>query len=184
MKIFENKWAIAIPFLLIIVLGCAKDQKTNIKSQDSSVLKFKSGQYGFSFSYPSDWKEINRDLPDKWALLDKDKNTILFLVNKAQSNNLLVLGRSQALRDLYPNNTVSDLKQQKIKELIKTVKLESFNNQSWYVYGVKFSDKNVDSLVSGTLCKDNEVMFVLVSDFLSFDGNTQTYKKILSTFEC
>lgn len=180
MKIFKVV-IILIIGSLIFVIGC-KDKQLEI--ENSTNIQFKSEKYGFSFSYPRGWEEVTKDLPERWALLDKNKNTILFLVNRVKSKDLLMLGRTQALKDSYPDIDISDLKQDKIKEVIETVKLDSFNDQSWYTYGIKFSDKNIDSLVSGTLCGDNEIMLVLVSDYLFFDKNKNIYTKMLSTFEC
>ena len=181
MKIFKLRFFSFAILMVILVVGCKKEE---FNAEDAGTTPFKSEKYGFSFSYPQKWEEISKDLPDRWALLDKNKNPILFLVSRAQSKDLIVLGRSQALRDLYPNNTISDLKQDKLKEVIEIVKLESFGNQTWYTYGIRFPGKNVNSLVSGTLCGDNEIVLVLVSDPLYFDENQGVYKRMLSTFEC
>ena len=184
MKIFKLGFVAFVTVISILVLGCKKEQPINTEIVEDVSLQFKSDKYGFLFSFPTGWEEVNRDLPDRWALLDKGKNTILFIVNKAQSNDLLALGRSQAVKDLYDDDKISDLKESDLKKVIEIVKLGSFNNKTWYTYGIKFADKNVDSLVSGTLCEDNEVIFVLVSDYLSFDKNKDLYIKMLNTFEC
>ena len=178
-------WFILFMLSALVLAGCKQKQEFNAESTvKTEVLHFKNEKYGFSFSYPSGFEEVTKDLPDRWALLDKNKNTILFIVNKARTRNLLSLGRSQALRDLYDDNKISDIKQDAAKKIFETVKLDTFNNRTWYTYGIKFSDKNVDSLVSGTLFKDNEIMLVIVNDFLSFDKNKEAYTKMLSTFEC
>ena len=183
MEIYKLFILLAIP--AIILMGACKQEEIFDKTAEKNdILYFKSEKYGFSFSYPPEWEEVNRDLPDRWALVDKDKNTILFLVNSPKTGDLLTLGRSQALRDLYNEDKISDLKQDDMKKIFEIVKLESFNNRTWYTYGVKFSEKNVDSLVSGTLCGNNEIMLVMVSNFLSFDDNKEAYTKILNTFKC
>ena len=64
------------------------------------------------------------------------------------------------------------------------VKIDSFNGRNWFTYGINFSSKNLNSLVSGALCGDNEVIFVLVSDFSTFDKNKNEYTNILNTFNC
>ena len=184
MKIAKFGFTLLVPILILFV-SCKQEQEFNTETiGKTDFLQFASKKYDFSFSYPYGWGEITRDLPDKWALMDKNKNTILFIVNRAQGNDLLALGRSQALRDLYNENNISNLKRDDVKKIFEIVKLEYFNNQSWYTYGIKFSDKNVNSLVSGTLCEDNEITLVLVNDFLSFDKNKEAYSKILNTFEC
>lgn len=184
MKLFKLGFVAFAGIMLILVFGCKKEQAVNTGILEMDYPKFQSGKYGFSFSFPAGWEEVNRDLPDRWALLDKEKNTILFIVNKAKSKDLLALGRSQAAKDLYSDDHITDLKKADLNNIIEIVKLGSFNNKTWYTYGVKFADKNVDSLVSGTLCGDNEITLVLVSGFLSFDKNKESYAKILSTFKC
>ena len=163
----------------IIIIGCKKEVKSNV-----AMLNFQNQKYNFSFSYPSGWEEVNRDLPEKWAILDKDKNTILFIVNKASGKDLRSLGMSQAVRDIYPSKKLAELTKDDLKNILQVFRLDSFNNRSWYTYGIKFSDKNVESLIAGTLCGENEVMVVLVSDYKSFDKNKETYKNILNMFKC
>ena len=64
------------------------------------------------------------------------------------------------------------------------VKLASFNGKTWYTYAIKFSDKNVDSIVSGTLCDDNEINLVMVSSFDSYEKNKIIYSDMLTSFKC
>ena len=64
------------------------------------------------------------------------------------------------------------------------VKLAAFNDATWYTYAINFSDKNVNSIVSGTLCNDNEINLVLVSDFGTFDKSKVIYSDMLNSFEC
>ncbi|MBI3027252.1 hypothetical protein HYY70_03990 [Candidatus Woesearchaeota archaeon] len=173
-----------IVMLLAIAAGCSKEQEQSTKVQGTEPLSFKNEKYGFSFSYPSDWEEIKRDLPEKWALLDKNKNTILFVVNKAKSNDLLSAGMSQALSDLYPNRTMQDVGLDNLREIARTVKLETFNGKKWYTYGINFSGKSAESLISGTLCQEYEIIFVLVSGSAPFSNNKEEYVKLLNTFRC
>ena len=184
MKMFTFAF-IGLVISAFILVGCKQKQELNSETAGKTdLLNFKNEKYGFSFSYTSGLEGVSRDLPEKWALLDKNKNIILFVVNKAQTKNLLSLGRTQALKDLYNGNNISDLKIDVAKKIIQTVKLDSFNNRTWYTYGIKFSDKKVDTLISGTLCKDNEIMLVMVSDYSSFEKNREIYTKMLNTFEC
>ena len=185
---------ILITAILISALGCSHEKTSEQVSSsgfivlDTSYLYFKNEKYGFSFSYPSEWEEIKRDLPDKWAILDKDKNTILFIVNnETQTNNILVLGRLQAIRDMYPDAAVQDLKNlssDKLQKIKDSVSIGSFNNITWYSYGIMFSEKNVNSMISGTICRNNEIMLVLVSDIQSFEKNKEVYTKVLNSFNC
>ena len=128
-------------WLLIVVFlaGCKELQTSepnltidsNVKNE-SNITKFISDKYGFSFVYPADWEQVARDLPERWAMVDADKNTILFIVNKARSDDLMQLGRSQALRDLYDEYDISNVKQEDLVSVIKIVKLEEFSNLQWY----------------------------------------------------
>lgn len=162
--------------------SCKPTAKTTAADKQATS-KFVSEKYGFSFSYPVGMEEVRKDLPNKWALADKDKNTILFTINKAKTNNLMALGRVQALRDLYKDNSTGE-NVEKVKEIFNIVKLDSFNNQTWYTYGIKFSDKKVNSLISGTVCLDNEITMVMVSNYDSFEDLRQKYMLILNSFGC
>ena len=163
---------------MIAIFGCKKAE-----TKTPQTLNFVNEKYGFSFSYPSGWEEVTRDLPDKWAILDKNKNTILFVVNEAKVKDIRSLAMSQALRDLH-NGSIATLKQEEINTVMENVKFASFNNNTWYTYGMKFSDKGVESLVSGILCGDKEIVFVLVNDELTFNLRQGMYLGILESFKC
>lgn len=171
---------VAVLAVLVFLAGCTQVEKKPAAQE----LAFKSDKYGFSFNYPSGWRESNADLPDRWALLGKDNSTILLLVSKPRSSDLVTLGRSQAIRDLYDKEKMSSLKEEDIKKVFEIVKIENFNGIQWYSYGMKFSDKNIDSLVSGTICKGNEIMMVVVSTPKSFDMNREIYMGMLGSFKC
>jgi len=165
---------------IITIIGCAKTSEI----KQASDIQFKS-EYGFSFSYPSSWVENKEGLPDRWAIVDEKKSTILFIAAPARSDDLLVLGRSMALKDIYGENVnASGIKKEDLIDIVQIVKLDSLNNRTWYNYGIKFKGKNIDSFISGTICNNNEVTLVLVSDSAYDLQNQETYKKLLSTFEC
>ncbi len=165
----------------IMIAGCANNQEIK---QPADKL-FKSEAYGFSFEYPSNWIENKEGLPGRWAIVDEKKNTILFIVAPAKSDDLLVLGRSMALKDVYGENIdASTIKKEDLIDIIQIVKLDSANNMTWYNYGMKFKDKNIDSFISGTICDKNEVTLVLVSGSAYNIQNQETYKKLLNTFKC
>ncbi|HLG23421.1 MAG TPA: hypothetical protein VI564_00660 [Candidatus Nanoarchaeia archaeon] len=170
-----------IVFLIISLAGCKKPDAVPKKPE---ILHFQSGKYGFSFDYPSEFEEVTRDLPDKWALIDGNKNTMLFVVNKAEIKDIRSLAMSQALRDLHNGSGISQLKKEDIEQVMQNVKFTSFNNNTWYTYGMKFSDKDVESLISGILCGDEEIVFVLVNDAVTFDIRQQIYSKMLESFKC
>ena len=170
----------------ILLSGCAKQSGLN-KSEakkNNEIYKMSNDAYNFSFSYQSGWDEIKRDLPQKWAIVSPSKDTMLFVVDKAKSNNTLALGRSQALRDLYPQNKVTELNGEKLKEVFSIVTLKSLNNNTWYTYGLQFADKNISSIVSGTICNGNEIIIVMVSRYESLVENEDNYAKILNSFKC
>ena len=122
-------------------------------------------------------------MPDRWAIVN-NKDIILFTVNKANIKNLLALGKIQAIRDLYPEAADSKIEQEKVDDVNKMVRLTNLNNKTWYTYAIKFSDKNVDSIVSGTLCGDNEIDLVMVSSFDSYGKNEAIYSEMLASFKC
>ena len=148
------------------------------------MLKFNSTYYGFSFEYPNDWSENRKDLPSRWAIVKNNQTTILYMVNKALRDDLLTLGRSQAFRDIFGDQNVTKIKVKEIVAVEKMVRIDKFENNSWYTYGINFQGKGIDSLVSGTLCKGNEIIFVLVSPTETLELNRETYKSIIGSFSC
>jgi hypothetical protein len=181
-KMRSLKVLMIVIIVFLFLIGCKAEQKLN-KVKNRNLIDFKNKKYAFSFSFPADWDEVTKDLPDRWAIMNKNKDTILFTVNKAQFKNLLTLGKIQALRDLYPGNA-NKIEQEKVDEINKMVKLATFNDKTWYTYAIKFSDKKVDSIISGTLCGENEINFVLVSSFNSFEKNKIIYSDMLNSFKC
>jgi hypothetical protein len=169
--------------MLLFLVSCTNQQKHNEIEENRDLADFKSEKYGFSFSFPGNWEEVTKDLPDRWAIVN-NKDTILFTVNKAQIKNLLALGKIQAIRDLYSEASTDKIEQEKVDEVNKMVKLATFNNKTWYTYAIKFSDKNVDSIVSGTLCNDNEINLVMVSSFDTYEKNEIIYSEMLNSFIC
>jgi hypothetical protein len=176
--------AIMVGMMLLFLVGCSGQQKLNGVKKNKNLVNFNNEKYGFSFSFPSDWDEATKDLPDRWAIMNKNKDIILFTVNKAQFKNLLALGKIQALRDLYPNEKANKIEQNDIDKINSIVKLRSFNNKTWYTYAIKFSDGGVNSIISGTLCDDNEINLVMVSNPNSFKINTLIYTDMLNSFKC
>jgi hypothetical protein len=168
----------------LFLAGCGEQQKHIEEGIEESkdMLSFKSADYGFSFLFPATWKEVKEGLPRKWAIVNENKDIIIFTVNDAPLNDLLALGKIQALRDLQPKGGM--VGQGEIDSVNKVVRLISLNSKNWYTYAMQFSDKNVSSIVSGTLCSDKEVNLVLVSNIDSFDLNKGIYIDILNSFEC
>ena len=184
-----NKWlemkfakVLVLAFIALFLIAC-KPQATVDPSPDK-LNKFESKEYGFSFSYPSGWNVVDRDLPQRWALVDESKNTILFIVNEASTNDLLSLGRLQALSDMYPDETMESIEEEKLNQVFALVRLEKFNGKEWYTYGLKFFDKEIDSLISGTVCGNNHVLLVLVSGSEQIEQNREIYLNMLNSFEC
>lgn len=166
-----------IAFFVLLPASCGKTDA----SKDSS--SFTSEEYGFSFDFPGGWEEITKDLPNRWAILN-GKNTILFTTNKATTQNLMALGKIQALRDLYPPASENKLSQEDLDRINEMVIIETFSGREWYTYGVRFSDKSIDSIISGTLCSGNEINLVLVSEYDAFESNKELYLAILNSFKC
>ncbi len=173
---------------MLFISGCTSAPPAIVDSSFVEPLKkFTSTAYGFSFSYPSDWAENTRDLPDRWAIIEKSQNPeniMLFIVSPQTNESLLVAGRMQALRDLHPDGEFANLTGAQALSIINTVQLQQFSESMWYTYGVKFDQKNVESIVSGTFCNGKEIIIVVVSDTVSFEQNKQEYIALLSSFHC
>ncbi len=171
-------------FLLVcfalVLFGCTPKSTDDQEIQIPLSNKFQSTEYGFSFTYPNGWDEVTRDLPDKWALV-KASDTLLFTVANATLADLLALGKIQALQDIQGD---SPLTQQQITMVEQVVGIAKFNERDWYTYAIDFSDKNVDTIVSGTICGNREVMLVLVSNKNNYEINRELYTSMLNSFSC
>ena len=159
---------------LILAAGCGEKSTPGV---------FKSEEYGLSFSFPEGWDEVTKDLPERWAIMHND-DVILFTVNTADTKDLMELGKRQAIRDLYSEENSEEVSQEKIDEVDNILKLDSFNDREWYTYALKFSGKNINSIVSGTLCGENEINLVMVSSLDSYEKNMAIYNDMLNSFEC
>jgi hypothetical protein len=170
-----------IIFMVLFLFGCSQ-KPLEVQNKDTQFI---NEEYGVSFSYPSDWKESKEGMPDKWAIVNDKKDTIIFVAGPAKSQDLLVLGRSLALKDLYGENIdPAAIKKEDLLSIAQIVRLDSLNNRTWYNYGIKFQDKGVDSFISGTICNESEITMVLVSNSFDEVKNQETYKKMLETFKC
>ncbi len=176
-----NRISTLLIFLPIILVGCASG---NIANEQKKEGIFASSEYSFSFSYPSDWNEVTRDLPNKWAIVDANGDAILFTVNTAPVQNLGLLGNFQAIRDVYQVENYTGLSPEKMDAISKIVKLQAFGQQEFYTYAIDFKDKGVQSIVSGTLCGTREVTIVLVSKEDTAAIKSQIYTDMLETFVC
>ena len=146
--------------------------------------KFKSPEYGFSFDYSEEWSAVEKDLPDKWAITDANDNTIIFIVSQPSERDLMAVGISQALNDVYPEKSPEDISQNELQQIYDMVKLQTFNEKEWFTYGVNFAKLKTQSLISGTLCGNNEILMVLVTEQQSYDALKLQYNKILESFKC
>jgi hypothetical protein len=171
-----DKKVIIIILVLLLIVGCSKKHETK-KNENDEYSIYQNKKYGFSFSYPVSWEEVKNDEPNRWAILDKQRNVILVVVNNATSSDLLKLGKAQAIKDYYPRK----IDEKKINDIVK---LRYFNSKKWYTYAIKFSDKNIDSIVSGTLCNGKEINLVLVTNNMDYDKNKEIYIAILNSFKC
>ena len=171
---------LSILLLPLLLFGCAQAGTQEAKKEGI----FTSSEYSFSFSYPSDWSEVTRDLPNKWAIVDANSDAILFTVNNAQVQNLALLGNFQAIRDVYQVENYSGLSPDKLDAISKIVKLETFGDREFYTYAIDFKDKGVQSIVSGTLCAQKEVTIVFISKIETATAKTPVYTDLLDSFKC
>ncbi len=183
-----NRKTLAFPLAFIFVLAISsctaqKEFQDAANAQEEGDKSFKNEKYGFSFSYAPGWDEVTRDLPDKWAIIDENKNTLLFVVNAPKTSNVLELGQIRALSDFFNDEQISKLTKEEIGQVVGIVQLEKFNERSWYTYGIKSNKYLSNSLVSGTICGQYDVMVVLTGTSIN-ESSKDAYLKILNSFAC
>lgn len=178
-------------FLSVIVfflMGCASPQAIQVSTEQNPLsqeqIAFTNDEFSFAFEYPSNWVERSQELPNNWAILDEEKNTILFTVNEAKYDSVALLGRVQALRDYHPGKEGDALTQEDLDVVNNVVKIQEFKGVPWYTYAIDFSQKGVTSIVSGVICGDNEVTIVLVTAKEFFERNQEVYVGMLNSFSC
>jgi hypothetical protein len=154
--------------LLAAIISTSCSRKT--------LEEYKNDEYGFSFMRPAAFKEASHET-DRFALLDKEKNAILFITNTQPiSKDILTLGETQAASDLPGDLEESDISKQ--------VSIMNIHQRNWFTYAIDFPGEDIKSIVSGTLCNNNEVIVVLVTKNQFYEENQRQYLAILSTFEC
>ena len=154
--------------LIVLLVGC----KT-----EGNFINYESKEHGFSFLYPDSFKEADKE-KDRFAFIDKDKDVILFIINKNPlTNDLLTLGKEQAYKDFSTQLTSKE-------NIEKQVKIMRAEKRSWYTYAIDFPEKNVKSIVSGTLCGEKEIVVVLVTKNNDYEENKEYYLEMLRSFKC
>ena len=176
-------------FLVLLVIAAAvmacsnsSPKPQDITGQAAEGVSLFTSQYGLSFKYPDSWAPSDRDLPDRWSARDNKNNTLIMLISNANGKDLQTLGKEQVVQDLFP--TPESVTPERIKQAHGILHMQPFGKQSWFTYGVKFSEKGVNSLVSGTLCGNNEILMVLVSDLETFEFNKKKYIDVRTSFKC
>ena len=160
---------------IIIMAGCSAKESPN----KAALKEFTNQEYKFSLHYPNEWTESTETLPDKWAIVDAEKNAIMVLVSKNEENaTLRQIGYQQAIYDLNINST------EQLSNLIKFVKIGAINDKEWYTYAIDYNKDGTKAIVSGTLCHYQSINFILVSKNSLFEKNKEIYSTILGSFEC
>ncbi len=164
---------INLSFLLILffLAGCQN------KEPKMDLATYESEKYGISFSYPSSFERVEEG-PNNFALLDKDKNAILIIVEENPSTqNLVDLGKDEAYKDMFPKITDRE-------NIYEHVKIMAINKREWYNYAIDFPSEDTKSIISGTLCGKNQVSIVLVTKNDAYEKNELIYTIILNSFKC
>jgi len=169
--------------VLLFLVSCTTNPPELVELSTSSWSQFENKEFGFKFKYPSNWNEVTKDLPNNWAIT-KNKDTILFTTNKISTDNLLKAGKIAAIRDLNPGISVVKLSQNELNQIDDMVAIIQFGNLSWYTYAIKYSEQDINSIVSGVNCGNKEVNLVLVSGFDLFENNKIIYNEVLNSFQC
>ncbi|MBS3130863.1 hypothetical protein J4212_00365 [Candidatus Woesearchaeota archaeon] len=162
----------ALAAIMLLAVSCSPE------NEGSEAGAFKSEEYGFTFSYPADWEQITKDLPNNWAIRKSD-NLVIFTVNPTNGKPLNELGVEQALSDFSGSNegTSED-------EAAKSVGVRKFGQEEWYTYAIKFAGEGIDSFVSGTVCGDSHIVVVLVTSPEAEPANLAMYTSMLNSFKC
>ena len=158
-------------FILGIIAGCKNTE------EKKDFVSYENKEYGISFLYPSAFQKTQEE-PTRFALLDKDKNAIILIIEDNPSTlDILELGRDEAYKDM--GQGVAEK-----KEIDKHVKIMQINQISWYNYAIDFPNEEVKSIISGTLCNNKQVSIVLATKNNAYEKNQQYYEAILQSFKC
>lgn len=158
-------WAI----LFIFVIGC---------QSGNQMTEFRNSEFKFQLAYPSQWEENRDSLPDKWAIMNSEKDVILVIAEKNKDN--------KTLEEIAIIDSISDLNinQDNLDLLNKAVKIIRINDKEWFNYAVDYNSKQLKAIISGTLCKDSKIIIVLVSNNSQIDKNKKIYQEVITSFTC
>ena len=154
---------------LVFILGCRS-------SMNAETKQFVNHDYGFFLSYPSGWIENTESLPQKWAIVDKEQNAILVVIDDHSQN--------MTLQDWMNNQVMMDLNVREIDNVNSVIKRIDIDKREWLSYAIDYSAKDTKALVSATLCNATIINIVLVSKNNVFEANKQVFLSMLKEFQC
>ena len=174
----ENRKGVLVIFSLIclLLLSCIKQPGSSEVNKIPAVL-YKNTEYNYAFFYPQNWN-VTKDIdPRKWAITDKSNNAIVMIVKQNISFDLVQLGQVEAKNDYLPN-VISD------NEVANIVKIMKSDHAQFFTYALRFDQKGLDTIVSGTVCNGNEIEFILVANNDDFEQKKFTYLQLVNSFNC
>ena len=122
----------------------------------------------------------NHTTNERWAILDKDNNAILIMVNQnIPTNDTWELGLKQAEADMSGNLGLGSSVVPKDE-----IRIQDLGGRKWYTYGLRYDEQKMNAAISGTICNSNEIRIILITEEESYVNNIRQYLKILKSFRC
>lgn len=190
---------VGLVLMILFAFGCSNALKMQNEEkskqaevvQDGDDSRFVSEAYGFSFDVPDEWKKVTHDLPNHYAVQHPEysENVIIMVVDDAPGNDespefLYGRGLRQVVGDMYGDVEPETLNKDQVNDASRQLSLKSVHNIDWYTYGMRFEENQVNTIISGTICDEKEVLFVLVSDETNLLDNQIVYGTMLDSFSC
>ncbi|MBS3110445.1 hypothetical protein J4227_08000 [Candidatus Woesearchaeota archaeon] len=163
---------------LLLFASACKNKPVEPIEQDAGFRTYHNEIKGFSVSYPARWDDTTEKQPDRWALVDQNKNAVLFFA--------MAIPLESSVPKLMMEEMATDLGTDipDISELDGYLTYNELNNHSWYSYGLKRRDNLLETLSAGTQCGNNMVNIRLVSRPEDINLTKQEYTGIIQSFEC
>lgn len=168
----------------LLMFGCknkATETEDNLyATQDSpyGAKVYQNDFLGFKVLYPASWNDSATKEQDKFGISDDKRNAILFMGQKISVNKTLDQMGILQLKQDYELKNVTDSQAEKYMQKLRG------ENITWYTYAIGYKNNDVESIVSGTICKDKHITIVLVSNSESYNITKQIYTRVLQSFKC
>ncbi len=168
-----------ISLAILFIISCTSHGTGKASSQASAFSKYENPDFGFSVMYPSSWNQSAQKLSDKWGITDADNNAVLFMASPLTAGtNLSQLAMEQIKHDLGSGQLPPE------QQIQKVIRIIDVGNITWYTYGLGYKDKNIESIVSGTICGSGEINIILVSNPSDYNRTRDVYTAIMQSYAC